>query len=42
VKTARKPSKIAFFPAKREKKQEKTHIECKKMTFFEIFLDEIS
>jgi len=42
VKTTRKPSKNAFFPAKQEKKNEKMHIERIKMSFFEICLDEIS
>jgi len=41
VKTTRKPSKNAFFQ-QNKKKHKKMHIECKKMTFFEICLDEIS
>jgi len=31
-----------IFPSKTNKKHKKTHIEHKKMTFFEISLDEIS
>jgi len=41
VKTTRKPSKNAFFPAKQEKTRENAH-KTQENDFFEICLDEIS